>query len=93
MYIATSHPSLRDKVLAALVEHTTLFIFDEFQYSGQVRFCKSVKKIISPARLPALGKLLKLASVSSWSFTVFKSNLGNWIKLCELLTFLIILLT
>ena len=30
MYIATSHPSLRDKVSVAIVECTTLFIFDEF---------------------------------------------------------------
>ena len=31
MYIATSHPSPKDKVSAAIVEHTTLFIYDEFQ--------------------------------------------------------------
>ena len=49
MYIATSHPSLRHKVSTAIVERTTLFIFDEFQYSGQVRFFESVKKIICPA--------------------------------------------
>ena len=30
MYVVASHPSLRDKVLAAIVERTTLFIFDEF---------------------------------------------------------------
>ena len=47
MHIATSHPSLRDKVLTAIVEHLTLFIFYEFQYSGQVQFFKSVKKIIA----------------------------------------------
>ena len=47
MHIAASHPSLRDKVLTAIVEHLTLFIFYEFQYSGQVQFFKSVKKIIA----------------------------------------------
>ena len=41
-YIASSHPPLKDKVLAAIVEHTTLFIFDEFWYSGRVRFFESV---------------------------------------------------
>ena len=42
MYIATSHPSLGDKASAAIVE----LIFDEFQYSGQVRFFESVKEVI-----------------------------------------------
>ena len=49
MHIATSHPSLRDNAPAAIVEPTTLSIFDEFQYNKQVWFIKSVKKIIYPA--------------------------------------------
>ena len=36
MHIATSHPSLRDNAPAAIVEPTTLSIFDEFQYNKQV---------------------------------------------------------
>ena len=44
MYIATSHPSLRDKVLVAIVEHTTLFIFDDFQYSDKYDFSNLLNK-------------------------------------------------
>ena len=32
MNIATSHPSTNDSLSAAIVERTTLLIFEEFQY-------------------------------------------------------------
>ena len=71
MYIATSHPSLRDKVSAAIVECTALY-FWWVQYNDQVWFFESVIKIICPAWLPSLGKLLKQTSVNSSIFSVFK---------------------
>ena len=42
LYIATSHPSERDNVSAAMVDLTTLLILEEFQQSGHVLLSSSV---------------------------------------------------
>ena len=42
LYIATSHPSERDNVSAAMVNLTTLLILEEFQQSGHVLLSSSV---------------------------------------------------
>ena len=47
----------------------------------------SVQKIISPASLPPLGNLLKLASVNKWSLILFRFYWGNLILFLEFFTF------
>ena len=48
MYVVTSHTSTNDSVSAAIVEHTTLLIFEEFQYRGHTSLLPSVMKVICP---------------------------------------------
>ena len=48
MYLAISHPSTKDSVSAAVVEHITFLIFEEFQYREHKLLLPSVMKMICP---------------------------------------------
>ena len=55
LYIATSHPSERDNVSAAMVDLITLLILKEFQQSGHVLLLSSVTKIVLTSLALCIG--------------------------------------
>ena len=48
IYNAVSHPSIKDRVSAPIVDLTTLLILDEFHDNGQHLLLSSDKKTICP---------------------------------------------